>query len=121
MLKYTAYWPIWGARRKIIYGDHTQLGITFTSPGDRINAGCTRSAEALWLVCWVWAYQVDAGVRETALQTCVALGLPGDSRGVGWWYLLRTWILDTPGSSRHLRRDVHGDVQKSLEKRLHSE
>src|SRR6266487_5977472 len=100
---------------------HNERRSSHSPPCGGIDPGRTRNAKALWLVCRAWSRQVDAGVREAGLQTGVAVGQPGDPGGGGWRRLRRPWVLDAPGCSRHLRRDVHGDVQESLEKRLHRE
>ena len=48
----------------------------------------------------------------------MALGILCNSRGVWRRPIPRVRVLDTPGGSRGLRRDVHGNRQVTLEKRF---
>src|SRR5579863_837128 len=105
----------------MIHGSHNEQRSSHSAPCGWTDTGRTRYAKALWLVCRAWACQIDAGVRETAVQTRMAVGRLCDPGGAGRRTLRRPGVLDAPGGSRYFWRDVHGDLQESLEKRLYRE
>src|SRR5438105_5036029 len=101
-----------GFERNTIHGYLIEPGFTHTPPCGWIDDRRTWSAEALWLVRWSWFHQNDAGLAHTGVQACVALDSLSDRGGVWRRPISRAWLLDAPGSSRGLRRYVHGDFQE---------
>src|SRR5450755_2388022 len=94
--------------RNIIHDCHLKYSSPHAPSRGWPDAGRAWSAKTLWLVRWSWSHPVETGIRETGLQTGMAVAqLCHPGRG-GWWPLRRAWVLDAPGCRRNIRCHVYG-------------
>src|SRR6266567_4565853 len=107
--------------RTIIHDNYHESSTPHPAPGSWPDAGRAWRAKTLWLVRRCWSHPVETELRETGLQTGMALDRAGHSWG-SWRRPLRcAGLLDAPWCRWHPRRHGDGNVQDPLEKRILAE